>query len=213
MIRRDKILLGVGTLAVFCFGLFKNKKPKLGPVDTLQRDLYFTNALQYHAAARFAAFSGFIPVCGNLFHHAIEFYLKGYLANSTDESDRRKMGHNLKRMWRRFKADVANANLDRFDSVIAAVDKHEKIRYPEYIREHGMGATVTFAPQLVARKADLRPQSTEFEIVVDDLDALASEILARANINSAALTAGYNAVAREFLNRENKSRLIAVQIS
>jgi len=42
------------------------------------------NACQYYAAARFAVHAGCIPVCGNLFHHAVEMLLKGGLAKKTE---------------------------------------------------------------------------------------------------------------------------------
>jgi hypothetical protein len=42
--------------------------------------LFVGNACQYYAAARFLVHAQCIPVCGNLFHHAVEMLLKGGLA-------------------------------------------------------------------------------------------------------------------------------------
>ena len=41
---------------------------------------FFRTAGQYYVAGRYAAFAGFIPVTGNLLHHAIELFLKGGLS-------------------------------------------------------------------------------------------------------------------------------------
>ena len=38
------------------------------------------NGSQYYTTARFAMHSQCMPVCGNLFHHAVEMLLKGALA-------------------------------------------------------------------------------------------------------------------------------------
>jgi hypothetical protein len=42
--------------------------------------LFVGNACQYYVAARFLVHAQCIPVCGNLFHHAVEMLLKGGLA-------------------------------------------------------------------------------------------------------------------------------------
>jgi hypothetical protein len=193
--------------AVWC-GLLKKRKTKTAEDKTALRILYFGNALQYHVAARYAAFSGFIPVSGNLFHHAVELYLKGYFCESTDEDERKEMKHNLKKMWRRFKRDVSDATLNRFDSVISALERHEGIRYPEKIAEQGMTAYITFTKGSIT-KGVVAPQQPQpdYQIVVDELDALSHEIIANARMNPKAMTAGLNEFARDFLNRENKSPL------
>jgi len=38
---------------------------------------YFHLATQYYTAARYSARAALTPVCGNLFHHAVELYVKG----------------------------------------------------------------------------------------------------------------------------------------
>src|SRR5262245_31044728 len=37
---------------------------------------FFDSGVQYHATGRWAARRGLLPVCGNLYHHAIEMFLK-----------------------------------------------------------------------------------------------------------------------------------------
>jgi hypothetical protein len=46
------------------------------------KDLYFRYATDYYVAARFAFFARSMPTAGNLFHHAVELYLKGSLLMS-----------------------------------------------------------------------------------------------------------------------------------
>ena len=43
---------------------------------------FFKLGMHYYAAARSAARSGFMPVCGTLYHHALEMFLKGRLINT-----------------------------------------------------------------------------------------------------------------------------------
>ena len=71
-------------------------------------DQYITIAIQYYVAGRSACFAGFMPVGGNLFHHAVEMLLKHFLLkcySATQLKDR--FGHNLKKLWGAFK-QVAN---------------------------------------------------------------------------------------------------------
>src|SRR5437660_8905189 len=105
---------------------------------------YFSAAIQYHVSARFAAIAGLIPVSGNLAHHAVEMYLKGYLCTKLTEKERRRLGHNLRKIWRKVKQHIGDSTLDKFDDTISAIDKFERIRYPEEIARKGMTATVGF---------------------------------------------------------------------
>jgi hypothetical protein len=209
MTGRDKLAFSIGALIIFWLGLRKKKKAKTAEDKTALRVLYFTSALHYHAVARYAFFSGFIPVCGNLFHHAIEMYLKGYFCESTDEDERKAMGHNLKKIWRRFKRDASDASLNRFDSVISDLDEHEGIRYPEKIAKLGMTGYITLTKGSVTEGVltDKQPLP-HYEITVDELDALSREIVAKSPINPQGLIAALNQFALDFLNRENKSPLM-----
>jgi hypothetical protein len=38
--------------------------------------------VQYYIAARSAAWAGLLPVCGNLYHHSIEMFLKSGIART-----------------------------------------------------------------------------------------------------------------------------------
>jgi hypothetical protein len=42
-------------------------------------------------------------VTGNVFHHAVEMFLKGALAKTKPLSDLKKLGHNLPNIWKEFR--------------------------------------------------------------------------------------------------------------
>ena len=58
-------------------------------------------------------------------------YLKGYLSLQTTESERIRLGHSLKRIWRVFKQKVGDTVLTKYDTTIKALDRFESLRYPE----------------------------------------------------------------------------------
>ena len=49
----------------------------------------------YYIAGRFAFFSAFIPVAGNLLHHAVEMFLKGALIRTLALEKLQSIGHDL----------------------------------------------------------------------------------------------------------------------
>lgn len=169
------------------------------------RQLYFITALQYHICARYAAFAGFIPACGSLFHHAIEMYLKGYLCDSMDEEQRKRLGHNLNKIWRKFKATLPDPDWSRFDSLISSLDRYEDIRYPERVAKEGMIGYIHFSKPAVAKKPSSRKRSEpHYEVVVDEIDALSKMIFAK-RMNPKAFISGLNSYAQNFLKQDNKS--------
>lgn len=88
----------------------------------LRRKLNFLPiAIQYYVSGRSAAKYTFMPVCGNLFHNAVEMLLK------TEVTGRHT--HKLKSLWKEFKKN--HNNLDHYDSFIEKLHKWEEIRYPD----------------------------------------------------------------------------------
>lgn len=170
--------------------------------DEALRHLYFDTALQYHVAARFAAIAGFLPVAGNLFHHAIEMYIKGYLAKFLTERQRRDLGHNLPRVWEEFKKQVADPKLNAFDQAIAKVDAFEDIRYPEEIIAKGLSAVIDFGPRLPGPTTSLT-----HELNVTELDEVCRAICQAHKLNLRAFTGSMRRDAIEYLTRWNESFL------
>jgi hypothetical protein len=65
-------------------------------------------------AAHAATIAGCFPVAGNLFHHAVELFLKGALRPTMSREDlKRKLGHSLEAVWRRFAALHPTTDLSR----------------------------------------------------------------------------------------------------
>src|SRR4029453_8796918 len=91
-------------------------------------------ATQYYIAGRLAARSRLAPIHGNLLHHAVEMYLKAALVGVvTPKEMRDEYGHDLEKLWARFKMKVADPALDRFDAPIPPPQKFGDPRTPHTI--------------------------------------------------------------------------------
>jgi hypothetical protein len=170
------------------------------------REFYTTSALEYHITARYAAFSGLSSVCGILFHHALEMYLKGYHSSKLEAGQLRKLGHDLDKSWEAFKRDFAGSGLERFDKTIRALDEHEALRYPERVASAGALTIIINMSKPLSQVSNTKlNKGKQFNLVVDELDALAKLVLEKSKINSAAFAQRFSNDAQEFLKRDNKS--------
>jgi hypothetical protein len=104
--------------------------------------LFFSAACNYYVAARFAAFARLNPVAGNLFHHAIEMYLKGALSKTKSIRELAKFRHKLPSLWTAFKDQTNDIALNQFDTTISDLHRYEDIRYPDAILASGMASTI-----------------------------------------------------------------------
>jgi len=170
------------------------------------QEQYFQAAVQYHVTARYAALAGFLPVCGNLFHRAIEMYLKGYLCTTLNEAQRRHLKHNLPEIWARFKKEVSGSRLDGFDEIVSALHKFERIRYPEEIVGRGMLALIRFKKSDVEIMESSR-REVRYEVVVGELDALAKVIFEESKFNPLFFTKSLNRHALTYLKELNQSNI------
>jgi hypothetical protein len=165
--------------------------------------LFVGNACQYYATARFAMHAQCLPVCGNLFHHAVEMLLKGGLARKRKISELKDMGHKLKVLWRAFKADFPDPALKRHDKTISSLDKYEAIRYPDVIMNHGLGALAQWygPPAKITARAGLKTLK-QYPIVVGDIDDLIADVFRISSWKPGAFM-GNNAAALEAITRNN----------
>jgi hypothetical protein len=158
---------------------------------------FFKAAGQYYVAGRYSAFAGFIPVTGNLFHHAIEMFLKGGLSKTgMSLADLKKLNHDLPDIWATFK-DVCNGpNLNRFDPVITSLHRFEEIRYPDLIVQKGLTASIDILSQ-----AGVNQPKATYELCVQDIDELVAQIFTTASANPWAFLSGrfYKQEAKQFL--------------
>ena len=169
-----------------------------------EREQFYGLAIQYYVIARFGAFAGFLPVSGNLFHHALEMFLKGHLSSKLDLTELKGLGHRLQDIWQRFKADVSDATLDRYDAVIAELDRFEFIRYPDDILKRGMSASIAINRSTISTGTLTpgRPEPT-YDIVVEDVDRLVKAIFEKSSVNPKFFTNGLNPDATIYLMKEN----------
>jgi hypothetical protein len=156
----------------------------------------------YYLAARFAMKAQRF-VSGNLFHVAVEMFLKSGLAKKGHtEFELEQWRHNLKKLWRRFKAAYSNPALARHDATVSSLDKFEDIRYPP---DHSFAVTLqwdepTYPSQLPAN-------TKQYTLVVSDIDALVADILATTEWNAGMLFRGVNLAmldALTFLNDQKE---------
>ena len=128
---------------------------------------FIQNACQYYVTARFAMEAQCMLVCGTLFHHAVEMALKAGLAKTRKLSDLKDMGHDLKKLWRAYKADFPDPKLKRHDQTISRLDKFETLRYPDTIKKGSIGITAVWSgpPGSVTTRG--MPTPKQFQLVVD----------------------------------------------
>ena len=167
-------------------------------------DAFFKIGTQYYIAGRFAAFAWFHPVAGNLFHHAIEMYLKGALSETKSLCDLRKLSHDLPRVWSSFKNQANDTALDRFDATIADLHDYEELRYPDSVIVSGMESIIEITRSLISTGVATGGTSVpRYSLCVQDIDELVSLIFAAASRNPQAYLRFPNDAAREFLTKDN----------
>jgi hypothetical protein len=177
-------------------------------MSTREKESFFDLATQYYVVARFSAFAGLLLVCGNLFHHAIEMYLKGYLVSKLTLAELKALGHRLQEIWNHCKTEIADAELDNFDQVISDLDKFESIRYPDQILSQGMITLINVKKQHRSAQSAIpkRPEPVH-EIVVEEIDSLVKVIFQKSSINPEFFTNALKPEAKTYLNKENEAPL------
>jgi hypothetical protein len=94
--------------------------------------------VQYYVASRSAAWAGLLPVCGNLYHHTLEMFLKAGLSRKRSLLELKKQfSHRLINIWNAFKADFPSTTLLQFDTTIADIEEFEDVRYPNNVLKNG----------------------------------------------------------------------------
>lgn len=145
------------------------------PVGT--EEMHFLQlGVQYYVAARAAARAGLLPVCGNLFHHAIEAFLKARLSLKHSLKGLKKLGgktgHELPALWGIFKAEFPDAGLEQFDATIAEIHSFERLRYPDVILKRGAAMVVGKFDYVIGQELQDR-----YEVDLPMIDQLIARIL------------------------------------
>ena len=172
------------------------------PIERLASN-FFNLATQYYVSARAATHAGLLPVPGNLFHHAIELFLKGDLCNSISADDlKKKLGHHLPLLWDAFTSRHPAEDFSAFAPCIAALDAFEDIRYPDEIVAKGMYSTISIGPFTPHIETPGVPPPG-YHIVVQDLDAFIGLIFRKGAVNPKFHFGSLSAEAKASLLRDN----------
>jgi hypothetical protein len=150
---------------------------------------FLDRAFEYYLTGRFAALNN-LKVAPNLFHHAVEMLAKfqllrrvpdDRLAEQVRRLKRKPYGHNLHTLWSDFKAAVGRSSLDRFDAVVADLNKWEDLRYGGF----PVGITTTMVVMMRRGPHETwsdEPQD-EYVLVLEDIDELVTAMVAASGIN------------------------------
>ncbi len=141
---------------------------------------FFRLGVHYYVAGRFATFARLFPMAGNLLHHAIEMFLKGALVRIVGLEALRTMGHDLNRLWERFKADFPSSTNASFDKPIADMDRFERLRYPDIRIREGMEATLAIFRNHRVETSGLEKAPPRYSLVIEDFDGLTAFIFRKA---------------------------------
>jgi hypothetical protein len=178
-------------------------------VDTLH-ERFIEYGLQYYTAGRCAVSTGLNPVAANIIHHAVEMFLKAGLCAHTTEDERRKLGHDLPKIWEKFKThhDPKGA-LARFDGCVQGLHEFEDIRYPEGMMKPGsIVLRMQFANAPMPKDQVMltgKPQPKEFSLEMSEIDTLIRAIYNAAGITiiMSHLIAKYREPGKTYLKQEN----------
>jgi hypothetical protein len=160
---------------------------------------------QYYAAGRYAAFAGFNPVVGNLFHHAIEMFIKGALSKSLPlKILRDNFGHKLPKLWDEIKK--TDPALSRFDNLIVSLDKYEEIRYPDKLLLEGASLHI----DITKVGAEMNKSSGEhadklpvYKVCVEEIDELVAALFRLGSRNPSVFLPHMKEDAKTYVNKDN----------
>jgi hypothetical protein len=156
--------------------------------------------VQYYVTARQSAWSG-LWVCDNLYHHALEMFLKAGLSRKYSLRELRKQfGHELIAIWNAFKADFPSPALLEFDATIADIAGFEDIRYPDRVLKYGVQIRIDYrsVPQQSA------PSSPpEYKLDFYEIDRLVGAIFGVSSLNPLFFTMGLKPDVQAMLARDN----------
>jgi hypothetical protein len=166
-------------------------------------------AIQYYVIARFAHAAKQTPVAGNCFHHAVELMLKHFLLKpgllTLKKLAGRKYGHNLPRLWKKFKSKVADPSLDQFDNFMDELHRFDSIRYPDDLVLTGGGLALVQKrenrPKVIY---DETPPVPAYYLALEDMDALMNALFDKCSVNPQACAPfRFRGVAGDHLLKDN----------
>jgi hypothetical protein len=181
---------------------YEATRPTQADKDEFDRLRLCDWATQYYVAGRLAARSRLAPIYGNLLHHPVEMYLKAELVGLVTPHDMRdKYGHNLEKLWARFKTKEADSALGRFDTTIHALHEFEDLRYPDTIKDGVILMAITWKPSDAVLLYGGSTSVRQYEFFISDVDELVIAVLDRMSLNPIFVLGGRGG--REALQYQN----------
>ena len=163
---------------------------------------FLSMGFQYLVLGRAAAIEEFMPVAGNVLHHAVEMFLKAALADRVSVSELKSIGHKLPILWQRCQIVLEEPEATRARAAIDKLDRFEAIRYPDGYLTRGSTISIRLsnasAPPFGANSA------TTYDIVLEDVDELVAIIYRELHLNKEFFTQKRSSNVLQYLNRENK---------
>lgn len=159
----------------------KKRRPAL-PGGRRTADHFWRAGCEYYVSGRQSFLARVGYTAGNIFHHAIEFMLKGQLAIKEDYRNFfQDYGHDLGRAWAAVKKEFPDHDLSGFDQFIETLDEFEDIRYPDLIIEQGglLSVGTGAPPRQMGPGAPLQ----QFHVNVRDVDALMAKMFQLFSMN------------------------------
>jgi hypothetical protein len=180
--------------------------------ETMEDMLFMQSACDYYVAARFVMYAQSVPLVGIMFHHAVERFLKGGLAQKRQLCDLKNIGHDLNKLWKAFKEDFSDAatdlkpaiDLTQHDKTISSVNKFEAVRYVDGISKYGMMVTADWSGRASEGKTFVGLKTPkQYQIVVSDIDDLVVDLFKVCSRNPVAFFSRANPHGLEALTRNN----------
>jgi hypothetical protein len=146
---------------------------------------YLDRAFEYYVTGRFAALNN-LQVAPNLFHHAVELLAKFQLLRRVPDAQlpeevkklkQKPYGHDLRTLWSDFKASVTTSGLDRFDSVVADLNRWEDLRYGGF--PIGISTTMVFMVRRGPHQTWSADPQDEYVVVLEDIDERGCPVVRR----------------------------------
>ena len=158
---------------------------------------------EYYIAGRCAARCHLTRVAGNIFHHSLEMLLKSELGKHAGLDDlKANYGHKLDKLWRAIKESHPGDGLDRFDRLIAELDRFETVRYPNDYMKHGAAFSIDWSP-LTLTSEQQEPSLPRYAFRIADIDALVARLFQVCQMNPKYFWGGVGAATREAIEFQN----------
>jgi hypothetical protein len=179
--------------------------------------------MQYYVAGRYGIMNQFSPTPANQLHHAVEFFLKSFLAkkdswatilrygyspNAKNKKRGGYYGHDIRKLWRAYRRRNRDPALAVHDDVVRRLHRFEEVRYPvDLVTRGGMFCLSRYETTAPKRNRKSRVASDRyFFISLPEVDRLCKLLLDSCGYNGHLLSRlAQQPEARRHYRRDNSS--------